>query len=181
MPPLSTISLRHSGTPRLSQGPYFDFSKQTSISSEESHHLIRFLTFVRKRIGEAAVLPVELSGRHRRRRRRSRLRDLRRSESTCHSPLSNYHGVQGSAKCWAPGCVTLGESIGVSSHAVMQLMKSECNTQIWDSTIFRAMYIISRIHSIPHRAMHSTIMMYTVLLVPYKTYKTFGQRLRGSW
>ena len=46
-PPLITISLRHSGTPRLSQGPYFDFSKQTSISSEESHHLILFLSYLR--------------------------------------------------------------------------------------------------------------------------------------
>ena len=124
-PPLSTISLRHSGTPRLSQGPYFDFSRQTSISSsEESHHLILFLTFVRKRIGEAAVLPVELSGRHRRRRR---LRDLRRSENACHSPLSNYHGVQGSAKWWAPGCVNRGESIRVSSDAINEERMQHAN------------------------------------------------------
>ena len=82
------------------------------------------LTFVRKRIGEAAVLPVELSGRHRRRRR---LRDLRRSENACHSPLSNYHGVQGSAKWWAPGCVNRGESIRVSSDAINEERMQHAN------------------------------------------------------
>ena len=117
------------GTPRLSQGPYFDFSRQTSISSsEESHHLILFLTFVRERIGEAAVLPVELGGRHR--RRRSRLRDLRRSENACHSPLSNYHGVQGSAKWWAPGCVNGGESIRVSSDAINEERMQHANLEL---------------------------------------------------